>query len=410
MCIIALVLAGKGSPMERLTWRQRFSAFAVAAVACLFVSATPAHAAAPTNDDFAAATEITSLPFSETLDASEASAEPGEEALCSGATPSVWYRFTPDRDISIKAEATDNITYRSVSLAVYTGSSLDALSLVACGTQSPLGYYTPQLVSFDATGGTTYYIRAAGFTGRLGTVTLDVTELIRPANDNRANAEPLDSPPASVTGDTTNATLEAGEERPCGGNTGSVWYSFTTVTASDLWFQPAFGLAVYDGNGGLLSCGEPFRTEAGGTYLIQVVSYPTPGPFTFDVGTYTPITGSISVNPSAPIDRFGRVTVTGTLRCTGDFATGFIVSVLLQQKVGKQPVAEGAGYGDYYASGLCDGRSNPWTAYVSSETSSAFWTGSMTVTPSAFVFTDPYFFQTELTGLSTTKISVQRAK
>ncbi|GAA1995287.1 hypothetical protein [Microbacterium pumilum] len=396
----------------RLTWRQRLCAFIVAALACLFVSAAPAHAAAPTNDDFAAATEITQLPSSETVDGSEASVEPGEETVCSGGVASVWYRFAPDHDMSVKAEANDNITFQTVALSVYTGTSLDALILVTCGTQSPLGYFYPQLVDFDATAGTTYYIRAADFNGALGTFTFDVQELIRPANDDRANAQPVGNLPASVSADTTNATIEPGEQQPCGGITGSVWYSVTTATASDLSVRPASaGVAVYDVDGDLIGCGGPFRTVAGGTYLIQVVSYPTPGPFNFEVRAYTPITGSISVDSSSKIDRSGKVTVSGTLRCTGDFAIGFNVQVTLQQQIGKQPVAQGYGFASPYTPGqICDGRSKAWTAIVyGSQTSTAFWTGSMTATPSATILTDPYYFQANLSG-SSSKVSAQRVK
>jgi len=397
----------------RLTWRQKLCTFTVAALACLFVSAAPAGAASPSNDNFAAATEIGQLPFSETADGSEASVESGEPD-CAGGLASVWYRFTPDRDMSVRAQADDNITFRSPGLAVYTGTSLDHLSLIGCGSTDPQGYFYPGHVDFDATAGTTYYMRAADFTGVLGTFTFDVGEIIRPANDDRANAQPVGNLPASVSGDTTDATIEPGEQQPCGGNTGSVWYSVTTATASDLWLAPVSGIgnfAVYNVGGDLLGCGEPFRSVAGATYLIQAVGY-TPGPFNFEVRNYTPITGSISVDSSAQIDRFGKVTVRGSLRCTGDFAIGFNVQVTLQQKVGKQPVAEGAGFASLYAPGqaICDGRSNAWTAIVySSQTSSAFWSGSMTATPAAVIITEPYYFQVDLSG-PPSKVSAQRAK
>ena len=395
----------------RLTWRQTLCTFAVAALACLFVSPAPADAAAPSNDSFAAATEIGQLPFSETADGSEASVEPGEPD-CGGGLASVWYRFTPDRDMSVRAQANDNITFRNPGLAVYTGTSLDALSLIGCGTNSPLGFY-PGRVDFDATASTTYYIRAADFTGVLGTFTVGVDEIIRPANDDRSNAQPVGNLPASLSGDNTDATIEPGEQQPCGGNTGSVWYSVTTATASDLWLAPVSGIgnfAVYDVGGDLIGCGEPYRTVAGATYLIQVVGY-TPGPFNFEVRTYTPITGSVSVNSAAQIDRFGKVIVKGSLRCTGDFAIGVNVQVTLQQKVGKQSVAQGVGLASLDAPGqvICDERSNAWTASVSSQTSSAFWSGAMTATPSAVMLTEPYYFQAELSGPSV-KVSAQRAK
>ena len=112
--------------MARMTWRQRICVFTLAALAVLFVSAAPAHAAAPTNDNFAAASEIPQLPFSETVDISEASVETGEtHCNNTGGLASVWYRFTPDRDMSVKAQANDNVTLRTFGLAVYTGTSLD---------------------------------------------------------------------------------------------------------------------------------------------------------------------------------------------------------------------------------------------------------------------------------------------
>lgn len=397
----------------RLTWRKKLCAFTVATLACLVVSAAPAHAAVPSNDNFASATEIGQLPFSESADGSGASVESGEPN-CGGGSASVWYQFTPDRDMSVRAQADDNINYRTPGLAVYTGSSLADLSLIGCGSTDSQGYLFPGHVDFDATADTTYYMRVADFTGVLGTFTFSVDEIMRPANDDRANAQPIGALPVSVSADTTDATVEPGEERPCGGTTGSVWYSVTTATASDLLVRPApFGVAVYDVDGSLVGCGGPFRTVAGATYLIQIVSYPTPGPFNFEVRTYTPITGSVSVDSQATIDRFGMVTVTGTLRCTGDFGTGFNVQVTLQQQVGKQPVAEGYGFAYPYTppgQAICDGQPHAWTAIIyGSQTSTAFWTGSMTANPSATILTDPYYLQTDLSG-PTSKVSAKRAK
>src|SRR6188768_1496191 len=133
--------------MARMTWRQRICAFTVAALACLFVSVAPAHAAVPSNDNFADAAEIGQLPFSESADGSEASVEPGEPD-CGGGSASVWYQFTPDRDMSVRAQADDNINYRNPGLAVYTGTSFDDLSLIGCGTYSPQGYFYPGHVDF----------------------------------------------------------------------------------------------------------------------------------------------------------------------------------------------------------------------------------------------------------------------
>jgi hypothetical protein len=344
------------------------------------------------------------------VDASEASVEPGE-ALCAGSVASVWYRFTPSRNMSVKAQANDSITYRTVALSVYTGAALDALTLVTCGTQLPGGYYAPQLVSFDATGGTTYYIRAGDFSGQLGTFTLDVQEIVRPANDNRSNAQPVGDLPALVSGDNTYATMEPGEQRPCGGDAGSVWYSVTTATARDLWLTPSnVQVGVYDAAGNHIGCGG-FRTVAGATYLIQLVGNSfSLGSYSLGVTPYTPITGSVSVDSSAKIDRFGRVTVTGSIRCTGDFGVGFSLFVHLQQKIAKQPEAAGDGFAELQLNvPFCDGQAHAWTATASSQTASAFWTGSLTATAFVTILTDPYYFAVSFTG-QPTKVSAQRVK
>jgi hypothetical protein len=54
---------------------------------------------APANDNFANATTIVSLPFTDTVDLSLASTEPGEDVTdCYSSTQTVWYRFTAPVD------------------------------------------------------------------------------------------------------------------------------------------------------------------------------------------------------------------------------------------------------------------------------------------------------------------------
>ncbi len=72
-------------------------AFGVVALAlCL----TPASVAAPpTNDNFANASVIASLPFSDTATITEATIEPGEPIADPGQIGrTVWYSFTPTAD------------------------------------------------------------------------------------------------------------------------------------------------------------------------------------------------------------------------------------------------------------------------------------------------------------------------
>jgi hypothetical protein len=117
--------------------------------------ATPAAAAAPPNDDFANATPIPGVPFSATLDTSEATpdADPNLEG-CSGGTGSVWYTFTApffgDWDVvDTGSDYTPLFTWYATEPFVYP---------FACGQ----GTMRQNLL-----GGVTYYLQVAGAGGHL---------------------------------------------------------------------------------------------------------------------------------------------------------------------------------------------------------------------------------------------------
>jgi PKD repeat protein len=123
---------------------------------------------APPNDAFSNATTIAALPFTDIATVIAATEQPGEPVpTCRGSIGgSVWYAFTPAVSGSFSARFTG--FFPSLSVAVYTGSSLGDLSEVGCRGFDPL--------TFRASAGTTYYFQASGlFDGILsGTFTLDV--------------------------------------------------------------------------------------------------------------------------------------------------------------------------------------------------------------------------------------------
>jgi PKD domain len=109
----------------------------------------------PPNDDFANATPISSLPFSDTVDHTAATTQPSEPSpSCVELQNTVWYAFTPT--------TTQHVTARTdeygPGLGVYTGSSLANLTEIGC-SQSP---YLQPLV-FRAEANTTYYIQLGGW-------------------------------------------------------------------------------------------------------------------------------------------------------------------------------------------------------------------------------------------------------
>jgi hypothetical protein len=114
------------------------------------VLASPVLAAAPSNDTFAGRTVITALPFSETLDTSEATtdaydAELNTECGAPALDASVWYEFTPASDVYtlVDVSASDD----PAGVLVATGSPGAIGPVLACG---------PGAVAFQATAGETY--------------------------------------------------------------------------------------------------------------------------------------------------------------------------------------------------------------------------------------------------------------
>jgi hypothetical protein len=128
-----------------------------------------AWAQAPPNDTFEQATVISSLPFSQTLDTSEATTDPTDAegaSRCGLQVPpaAVWYEYTPSADQTVLV-STSGSSY-TTGVGVYTGSP-GVLSPVACSVG---------LASFSATAGQTYHIGVSDVGGGSGgTLNLSVS-------------------------------------------------------------------------------------------------------------------------------------------------------------------------------------------------------------------------------------------
>jgi hypothetical protein len=138
------------------------------------VDATPAArswtvgSGAPANNAFAAATPLADASGSTGGSTAGASKEPGEPAHAGNAGGrSVWYVWT--------APANANVTVHTggseidTLLAVYTGTAVDSLALVAENDDAADGTSS---VAFAATAGTAYRIAVDGFAGEQGTFSL----------------------------------------------------------------------------------------------------------------------------------------------------------------------------------------------------------------------------------------------
>ncbi len=124
---------------------------------------TANFATPPANDDFAQAIDINTSPYNATVDArggSTASDDPTFICYAGKGAASVWFRFTPSINGTLKVNTTGS-NYDTV-LAVWQGSR-GALSSVACNDN--YSTYKTSLVNANVIAGRTYYIEVAGKTG-----------------------------------------------------------------------------------------------------------------------------------------------------------------------------------------------------------------------------------------------------
>ena len=236
------------------------------------------------NDAFADATVISTLPFSDRVNISAASMEGGEPpSSCSGSSSSqrtVWYSFTPAVNTVVTASV--NASFSTV-VGVYTGG-LGGLAEITC--RSP---FVVRDATFLAQAGTTYHIQVDGMFAQTGVLEVRLEAVPPPPNDLFGNATGIGALPFSDTVDLTAATNEGGEPSPScaapfGGVSSSAWYRFTpTVTGSISAnaFSGGFSNAVaaYSGTSvtsltevacGVFSNRATFRAVANTTYFFQV--------------------------------------------------------------------------------------------------------------------------------------------
>jgi hypothetical protein len=250
----------------------------LAAASVAAFSSAPANAALPANDDFANAVTVSSLPFTDTVDISQATSEPGEPSFC-GAIETVWYSFTPSSDVVVRASpAGSNFFSPNITIFRADGPGLGGLTWLNCGQFG-------SDVVFQAHAGTTYYIQGGSVFFNGGTLALTLTSVPAPTNNDFANAAPINAVPFSDSVDITGATTEPGEPiNNCGGQfTNTVWYSFTPSTSGTYSAGASSlingGVNVYTGstfaNLNRIACGSSgtgigsFHADAGVTYYLQ---------------------------------------------------------------------------------------------------------------------------------------------
>src|SRR5687768_2362843 len=128
------------------------------------------QALAPGHDHFANAEMISLLPFSTSVDLSEATLEPDEPQTCEPVDRTAWYTFVPSSTMTMIADAR---LENSPKISIYraTGAGFANLGYVQC--VNPGG-----AVTFLAEQGQTYYIQVGAIAGWPGTVQFNLAEVI----------------------------------------------------------------------------------------------------------------------------------------------------------------------------------------------------------------------------------------
>ena len=193
---------------------------------------------APSNDNFAGRRVISGTQSNVTgtnVGATRESAEPSY--LVSNGGKSVWYSWTAPASGTATVD-TQQSNFDTI-LAVYTGSSLSSLSVIATNDDSSTNQQSR--VTFTATAGTVYQIAVDGWSAASGSIRLNwaLTGITStPANNNFANRQALSGFSGTVSGSNGGATKESGEPMHAQNQGGrSVWYS---------WTAPVTGVATFD--------------------------------------------------------------------------------------------------------------------------------------------------------------------
>jgi len=238
----------------------------------------------PPNDDVADAKHVTTLSFSDTVNATYATVQPSEPwSDCAGTLAStVWYKFDP--------------TVKERVVANTIGSTFDTVIDVFAGrlsheircnddTKRFAGGYTQSSVTFDADPAVTYWLRVGGYGSQGGTLQFRIRPVAEAVNDDFANAITV-SLGYAQTVSTTTATAQANEPFGSCSNSSStngstLWYRFVpdftgsvTFDAGDkfrslvtIWTGASLGtLSEVDCNG----YSTEWNVAAGKTYWVQV--------------------------------------------------------------------------------------------------------------------------------------------
>ncbi|HEX5479998.1 MAG TPA: carboxypeptidase regulatory-like domain-containing protein [Dehalococcoidia bacterium] len=290
-----------------------------------------AAATPPANDNFDSATVISGATFADAVNTGDATLETGELQPCGDIGATAWYVYTPTTDSSI-----------TVTTA---GSDFDTvLAAHGIGFSSPPGAISPLDCNDDAGGGLTtssltilaqagnpMYFQAGGKAGATGNLQFHFAAAA--LNDDFSHASWI-SRHQTPTVDTTGATLEPGEQQPCGDIGATVWYEYQapadftiTVTTAGSDFDTVlaaytYGVTSPPGAAQNIACNDnASATDTTSSMTLDVVAGTN---YYFQLGGKAGATGHAVLNIHEPPGG----SISGTVRDTlGDPIAGAQVNV-----------------------------------------------------------------------------------
>jgi hypothetical protein len=137
------------------------------AVAAVVAMSPAALAVAPANDNFAMATTVGALPFTDSLSTVDATTQAGDPTECIGAAHSVWYSFTPASEVLVAFD-TFGSDFDTV-LSAYTGTA-GAVTQIECNDD--IGGSLESHIKWTAAAGTTYHVMVSGYGDSSGALEL----------------------------------------------------------------------------------------------------------------------------------------------------------------------------------------------------------------------------------------------
>jgi hypothetical protein len=313
----------------------RPTAMVVLMVATLAAPAAAMAAGPPANDDWANASMISAIPYSDAVDTTEATTTGDTFNYCGGGSNTVWYRVELSVDARVEISTAGSDFDTVIDLYEWIDPP-GAFAPRGCDDNAgPSG--TSRLVA-DLTADQPYAIMASSVSGQPGgNLSLALSSVPPPPNDDFDAATGVGALPFHETLDAGSAT-SAADDPPssCGGTGPSVWYDFTpastgryAISTQDSNYDTL--VTVYTGSRGELSeiaCNdnyEPigsyqarlrFDGEAGITYHVNV---------TLGLG-FVPRAGilviAVEPAPAPPVnDDIGSATTMSTLPFGQDLDT-----------------------------------------------------------------------------------------